>query len=63
MSTFAKDDLGKLGMEKEEEWMLPRKPFVQHYNIFKSLKTLDSLSLCSLTTLNIQSEQDIFFGC
>ena len=54
MSTFAKDDLGKLGMEKEEEWMLPRKPFVQHYNIFKSLKTLDSLSLCSLTTLNIQ---------
>ena len=54
MSTFAKDDLGMLETEKEEEWMLRRKLFIQHYNILKSLKTLDSLSLFSLTTLNVQ---------
>ena len=59
MSTFAKDDLGMLGTEKEGEWMLPRKLFIQHYTILKSLKTLDSLSLYSLTTLNIQQHLHI----
>lgn len=28
MDSSAKDDLGMLGIEKEEEWMLPEKPFI-----------------------------------